>query len=518
MSLRNFSRKISTERNYFILSMVITAALISITSFLTKSFWGDEICSYLAALSPGHEFFAMLRNDFHPPLYFFLLKIWTIGFGVSEAAARAFQFVNAVFFLYSAFILYTTLLKGQGARIAFILLSVSAEAWLFLPMLRYYAFAAGLVSLTTVMFYRWMESDTIKSSGLLLLGYICILYSNYPASIIIPVHFAFLLFFKRSKTVSYLKIIALCFLSFTPWVVTLYYQLDRISSGSFGSIADFNSSPFSVVLKFFYCCYTFFIPETVFPFEPIVLLGIIIIPVSLFLTFRNLFRQQESRILSLILFIIISGILYTSLITTFVTHHTSFIYIPPRTFFVFPFFILLITMIGIALPIKWLRICYFGYFFCLNFYAIYNLGANRNFLVPVYASPWKEMTASLTRSNAMVISDEKLTFDFYRKYLSKGLPSIDGNDSALVANSLAVLKPNIVYLIISGRESTNSDISPKVISLIENSGTLVENTKYLKIDNYYRAIKSKLTKRDSYDAKFVILAYQMNYPVMNKKL
>ncbi|MCK4588787.1 glycosyl transferase family 39, partial [Candidatus Woesebacteria bacterium] len=76
---------------YAILILGLVLRLISIN----QSFWLDEATSALVARDMS---FAQILSqfspaDFHPPFYYFLLKIWTATFGVSEVGARSLSII-----------------------------------------------------------------------------------------------------------------------------------------------------------------------------------------------------------------------------------------------------------------------------------------------------------------------------------------------------------------------------------------------------------------------------------------
>ena len=67
-----------------------------------ESFWLDEATSGLVVRNFDlsgilHRF---TLNDFHPPLYYFFLKIWSEVFGYSEQALRSLSMVFALLSLW----------------------------------------------------------------------------------------------------------------------------------------------------------------------------------------------------------------------------------------------------------------------------------------------------------------------------------------------------------------------------------------------------------------------------------
>ena len=63
------------ERLWDALLIAGIPAFVIFLAYQTKSFWGDEILSISYAAQPGFGTFRVLAGDYHPPLYFFLLKL-----------------------------------------------------------------------------------------------------------------------------------------------------------------------------------------------------------------------------------------------------------------------------------------------------------------------------------------------------------------------------------------------------------------------------------------------------------
>lgn len=82
---------------------IILAAVFFAFYGATKSFWLDEAFSVFVSEQNFSEIVAALRNDTHPPLYYFLLSIWIKIFGTSELAARA---LSGTFYLLTVTAIY----------------------------------------------------------------------------------------------------------------------------------------------------------------------------------------------------------------------------------------------------------------------------------------------------------------------------------------------------------------------------------------------------------------------------
>src|ERR1041385_607893 len=73
---------------------------------MSKSFWGDEILSLRFAAGSAASTVAQTAADYHPPLYFLLLKGWVTLFGSDEMKLRLFQGAQGAIFLYLSLLLF----------------------------------------------------------------------------------------------------------------------------------------------------------------------------------------------------------------------------------------------------------------------------------------------------------------------------------------------------------------------------------------------------------------------------
>lgn len=95
-------------------------------AFITqKNLWFDEVFSWNLTLGSFYEIIVRTSNDIHPPLFYFVLKIWNFVFGDSVFAMRLLSALfcsAAVFFIYP---LSKRVLSPLNSFIVLLLYSVS---------------------------------------------------------------------------------------------------------------------------------------------------------------------------------------------------------------------------------------------------------------------------------------------------------------------------------------------------------------------------------------------------------
>lgn len=120
-----------------------TAFLIRLIS-LDQSLWLDE--GVTARVVRTYDFLGILKHfspfDFHPPLYYFFMKAWTMVFGTSVISLRL---PSVIFSLLTGFVVYRIGKKIKSEFVGF----WSAVFFLFNPLILYYSQEARMYMMTT---------------------------------------------------------------------------------------------------------------------------------------------------------------------------------------------------------------------------------------------------------------------------------------------------------------------------------------------------------------------------------
>ena len=129
--------------------IIVLLALILRLISLNQSLWLDEATSALVARDYSWNliFGQFLPGDFHPPLYYMLLKIWGLFFGTSEIALRSLSVVAGVATVYLVY-------KIVNATTAALLLATSGLHIYFSQEVRMYQLASFFVALAVYFFVK----------------------------------------------------------------------------------------------------------------------------------------------------------------------------------------------------------------------------------------------------------------------------------------------------------------------------------------------------------------------------
>jgi len=164
-----------------ILAVIIFGFLLRAIS-LNQSFWLDEATGGLVVrnFNLGEIITKFSPGDFHPPLYYLILKIWSYVFGTSEIALRMPSVIFGILTIYLVYLIGKELFNKKVGLIAGALLATSGLHVYYSQEARMYSLVALLVSYLVYLFLkkRWFLFSII----LLLIG-----MTDYPALLIIPV-------------------------------------------------------------------------------------------------------------------------------------------------------------------------------------------------------------------------------------------------------------------------------------------------------------------------------------------
>lgn len=159
---------------FFYLSFILALGLGLRLINLNQSLWLDEAITAVAVRN--NSFIELLikfsPNDFHPPLYYLFLKLWTIFFGFTEIVLRMPSVifgVLAIFFIYKI-----------GGKKAAILMAVNPLAIYYSQEARMYSLAMLLVTASVFFFIK-------KKRFLFVLSFLAALYTDYVPWLMFPV-------------------------------------------------------------------------------------------------------------------------------------------------------------------------------------------------------------------------------------------------------------------------------------------------------------------------------------------
>lgn len=310
---------------------------------LDQSLWLDEAINVLATQN-----FSLLgiitdyaKADFHPPLFFIIIWIWSKVFGISEIAVRIPSVIFGVLTIYMVYLIAQRLHSKTLALLTALLLAVNPLHIYYSQEARMYALTTLAVSLNFFLLIKLVKGEKFNLI-FLIISNILVLASDYVAYFIFPSQLIFLLLFKQKEFIKkWLLALSIAVFLGIWWIPIFLSQLDvgsvatqRLPAWKF-IVGAFD--PKTVPLTFI----KFIIGRISHPDK--LIYALMLFPVSilfLFILWRGIkFVKDMGR--SLILSWIITPILLATIVSFFIPIYSYF-----RLLFVLPGFIIL-TSLGI---------------------------------------------------------------------------------------------------------------------------------------------------------------------------
>ena len=231
--MKKFMQK--NERLVWILVPTLLGLLyIVLCAFnLRQSVWFDESYgAYLTRFSFS-DIWGLTTADVHPPLYYFLLKVWSMIFGYTDFGMR----FMSVFFGAIAIIFAWQWLKRKfgtkPALLATLLMTSSPMMIRYGQEMRMYTMAAAIIFGSTYVLELAM--DTKKRRYWIIYGVLMALgmWTHYFTALIFLAHLAYLVYTYRKKIfqkdiiLSYVVAVVL----YLPWLPAFLFQTGMVQMG-----------------------------------------------------------------------------------------------------------------------------------------------------------------------------------------------------------------------------------------------------------------------------------------------
>ena len=205
----------------FILIIALILRLIN----LNQSLWLDEAINVV--YSQKYNFWDFLTiyslGDFHPPLYFAILWIWTHLFGMTEAVVRMPSVIFGVLTVWLTYLIGKNLFNQKTGLAAAVILA-------FNPLHIYYSQEARMYSLAafSVAFSFWALLKLLKDNKYLpiyALSVALILYSDYLVYFVLISQFLYIIWQERKHLFTVILGMIAGGLLWTPWLLIFPDQL-----------------------------------------------------------------------------------------------------------------------------------------------------------------------------------------------------------------------------------------------------------------------------------------------------
>jgi uncharacterized membrane protein len=143
-----------------LLGVIILAAVIRFAGIHSQSFFYDEAVSRGISFFSFHDIlFGIARDNGNPPLYWMLIKAWSLAFGSGETALRAFSVFAGVACTALIYLIAKELFGGRVAVVASITYALSPFSLELSTEARCYAWLQLVAVASFYCFFRFWKRD-----------------------------------------------------------------------------------------------------------------------------------------------------------------------------------------------------------------------------------------------------------------------------------------------------------------------------------------------------------------------
>lgn len=231
--MKNFFHK--HERLITILTPIILGIVYIILCAvdLKQSIWFDESYGAYLTRSSFGDIWNLTAVDVHPPLYYFVLKLWSMLFGYTDFGMR----FMSIFFGAIAIVFAWQWLKRKfglkPAMLATLLMTVSPMFIRYGQEMRMYTMAAAIIFAAT--YVMQLAIDTKQRKYWIIYGVLLALgmWTHYFVGLIWLAHLAYLIYVYRKKIFQKNIIISYAtgVLLYLPWLPSFIEQTSTVQKG-----------------------------------------------------------------------------------------------------------------------------------------------------------------------------------------------------------------------------------------------------------------------------------------------
>lgn len=219
---------------FLLLLIIILTAVLRIYDIETKNMWFDEVYSWKLSQKSVTEIVSDTSGDIHPPLYYIVLKYWTIIFTDSILSMRILSVITSllsIFFIYKI----SKIVFNKNYLIVFVLLLYAVS-----PVNIFYSQEIRMLNLNLFLclgsifyFLISLKDRSYKNLFLFVLFSVLAIYTHYFAFLILFTEFIILLLLVLTKTKKFSETkklyisIFLINLFYTPWYPVFLQQVSK---------------------------------------------------------------------------------------------------------------------------------------------------------------------------------------------------------------------------------------------------------------------------------------------------
>jgi hypothetical protein len=284
-----FDKLKQVNQNIWFILIFIFASVFYLYNINFSDIWIDEAFTKALVRHSYGEITKLIKNDFHPPLYFFGIKLFVTIFGLSDFTLRLFSVLGV---LATMLLVYGIGQKvfGKSGALYFCLLIVSLPMFAeYAHEARMYTWGAFAVTGTFLFASRFISSNRQSDLIWCMLFTLLAAYTHYYA--LLAVFWAnmfvsiFLLIKRNNQFKIHLIYSLIAFILYLPWLIVVLRQTKKFAESYWVPALNLQS--------FLTCMLSPFAPKIYLPsFLP---LALIIYGIMLWMIYKNYIAGKEKQ-------------------------------------------------------------------------------------------------------------------------------------------------------------------------------------------------------------------------------
>lgn len=222
-----------------LLTIICLGLLFRLVNIADQSLWLDEAYSIETAKA---GFAGILEKttseDFHPPLYYFLLHVWLQIFGTSEFSSRFLSFLFSVAALPAIYFTANRLFRSrQTGLLSALLLSASVFHIEYAQEVRGYSMLVFFSMLSIYYFIAIIREKTPSQAVAYFVITLLLLYTHYFGALVVVCQnvYIFTLYilsrlYIRGTLVKWLLLQLALGIGYAPWLIVLAKKMTQVGS------------------------------------------------------------------------------------------------------------------------------------------------------------------------------------------------------------------------------------------------------------------------------------------------
>jgi mannosyltransferase len=488
-----------------IIMAVLLIALISlqIAAAQIRSLWEDEAYTGWLITTKPSVFIEVLKADVNnnPPLYWVSVYVWSKVVGTSDFELRSFSILWLIATSLLTYRIAKDLLDKNVALVATALLTFSPLVLTYAHNARYYSMAATFTLLLFYMFLKYLHSNSFFHLVLYVLAGTGLLYTLYMgATVLLAVNIWWFIQWNRgnhksTRLLAWALAQGLILILYAPWISTLITTMQQNLPSTLGGV----SWLMGTILRVGYLGYTFGVGEFLSPLNPISWLGMVLVAGLILFAFMKGKTDFWLPAISLV----VTGIISVGFSLIAVYPQSAWQNLSSRTYFVYPFFLMLLAygIIQIKGNWKWGLLIILLMIYGVG---IHNYFTDREAIKPILIVPWRTiMTDIQKKSNpdaVVICSDNDFACSYYlARY---GFEPYSTGDWERISSK----NPTEIWWIQSNLSNSGNlpDMNTKTLVILQNQYQETAVLNYAPQDSGISMIKTKYLGYQPYQYRVVV--------------